>query len=70
MIHLKVNELISSHETANNAVMDTNQKTEKEIMELTKEYIESEEEINKEIDEANQADFNTKMKEANTDNQI
>ncbi len=70
LIHLKVNELISSHETANNAVMDTNQKTEKEIMELTKEYIESEEEINKEIDEANQADFNTKMKEANTDNQI
>ena len=50
--------------------MDTNQKTEKEIMELTKEYIESEEEIDKEIDEANQADFNTKMKEANTDNQI
>ena len=65
-----MNELISSHETANNAVMDTNQKTEKEIMELTKEYIESEEEIDKEIDEANQADFNTKMKEANTDNQI
>lgn len=42
LIHLKMNELISSHEMADNSVMDTNQKTEKEINELTKEYIEDE----------------------------
>lgn len=70
LIHLKVNELISSHETANNAVMDTNQKTEKEIMELSKEYIETEEEIEEEIAQAQKEDLNAKMKEANTDNQI
>ncbi len=70
LIHLKVNELISSHENANNAVMDTNQKTEKEIMDLSKEYIETEEAIEEEIDEAKKEDLKAKMKEANTDNQI
>lgn len=40
LVHLKMNELISSHATANNAVMDTAQKTEQEIRELSKEYIE------------------------------
>jgi low affinity Fe/Cu permease len=49
LIHLKINELISSNETANNAVMDTSHKTEQEIRELAKEYI-SEENINQEID--------------------
>jgi low affinity Fe/Cu permease len=49
LIHLKINELISSNETANNAVMDTSHKTEQEIIELAKEYI-SEENINQEID--------------------
>ncbi len=41
-IHLKMNELISSHEPANNSVMDTNEKTEQEIRELSREYIETE----------------------------
>ena len=58
LIHLKMNELISSHETANNSVIDTHLKTEHEIIELSKEYIESEE------------DLNNRMNEANTDNQI
>ncbi len=44
-VHLKMNELISSHEPANNSVMDTSQKTEKEIRDLSKEYIEEEIEI-------------------------
>jgi low affinity Fe/Cu permease len=42
LIHLKINELISSHEKANNSVMNTNLKTEQEIIELSKEYIEVE----------------------------
>lgn len=42
LIHLKVNELISSHESANNSVMNTGKKTEQEIRELSKEYLEEE----------------------------
>ena len=61
LIHLKVNELISSNETANNSVMNTNQKTEQEIRELSKEYIEAEEAI---VEELNKA-----MKEINIENQ-
>jgi hypothetical protein len=38
-----MNELISSHETANNAVINTSEKTENEILALSKEYIELEE---------------------------
>lgn len=49
LIHLKMNELISSHETANNSVMNTSQKTEHEIRELSKEYIETEEEVEQEM---------------------
>lgn len=37
-LHLKVNELVASHEPANNAVINLEQKTEHEISELTKEY--------------------------------
>ena len=48
--HLKLNELISSHEPANNAVMDTSKKTEHEIVELSKEYIEIIEEIEEAIE--------------------
>lgn len=40
LLHLKINELISSHEHANNAVMNTAEKTEHEIRELSKEYLE------------------------------
>jgi low affinity Fe/Cu permease len=52
LIHLKMNELISSHEPANNSVMDTSQKTEKEIRKMSKEYIEKEETIEKEYDDS------------------
>lgn len=39
-LHLKVNELVSSHEPASNAVIDTELKTERELTKLSKEYIE------------------------------
>ncbi|MBC5833820.1 low affinity iron permease family protein [Flavobacterium sp. F372] len=65
LLHLKVNELISSHETANNSVIDTHKKTEHEIIELSKEYIETDE-VTEEIIE----ELTNKMNEANTDNQI
>ena len=51
LVHLKINELISSHDAADNAVMDTHEKTEHEIRKLSNEYIEldeSEEEITQE----------------------
>lgn len=44
-LHLKVNELVSSHETASNSVMNAEEKTEKEITELSKEYCELAEQI-------------------------
>lgn len=37
-LQLKVNELVASHEPANNAVINLERKTEQEITELTKEY--------------------------------
>jgi low affinity Fe/Cu permease len=40
VLHLKVNELVASHESANNAVMNLEEKTEHEITELSKEYAE------------------------------
>lgn len=52
LIHLKINELISSHESADNAVMNTSKKTEQEIRKLSKEYVENDEsevEVIKEI---------------------
>lgn len=39
-LHLKVNELVSSHEPARNAVMNAEEKTEDEIAELSKKYAE------------------------------
>ncbi len=38
LMHLKINELIASHEPASNAVIYAEGKTEKEIVELSKEY--------------------------------
>lgn len=38
LLHLKINELITSHEPASNAVIHAEHKTEKEITELVKEY--------------------------------
>lgn len=48
LVHLKMNELISSHETANNAVMDDSTKTERDILKLSKEYMEQQEIIEEE----------------------
>ncbi len=44
-LHLKVNELVASHEPASNAVINLETKTEHEINELSKEYIELTEKI-------------------------
>ena len=41
-LHLKVNELVSSHEPASNTVINIENKTEQEIIELSKGYIEQE----------------------------
>ncbi len=40
LLHLKVNELVNSNETASNAVIHAAAKTEHEIMLLSKEYME------------------------------
>lgn len=37
-IHLKMNELVKSHEPASNAVINSEKKTEQELTELSKEY--------------------------------
>jgi len=39
-LHLKVNELVASHEPASNAVINAEKRTENEIIELSKEYSE------------------------------
>lgn len=39
-IHLKMNELVASHESASNAVINAEEKTEHEIADLSKEYAE------------------------------
>lgn len=62
LIHLKMNELISSHERAKNAVMNTGNKTEKEIRELSEEYIESDATFEKEV--------NIALNDVNTENQV
>jgi low affinity Fe/Cu permease len=56
LVHLKINELISSHEPANNSVMNTAEKTETEIWDLSKEYIK--ESIDEEIDDIIKEDLN------------
>lgn len=66
LIHLKMNELISSHGPANNSVMDTNFKTEKEINEMTQNYIETDEGVDQVIDE----EINNALKQINIENQI
>lgn len=49
-LHLKLNELVASHDTASNAVINVEKKSEMEIIELQKEYAELAEQI-KEIEE-------------------
>jgi low affinity Fe/Cu permease len=53
LLHLKINELVSSHEPANNSVMNASEKTEREIKELSLEYIETENTAIKEIIDQN-----------------
>ncbi|MGL5113439.1 MAG: low affinity iron permease family protein [Flavobacterium sp.] len=62
LIHLKINELISSHEAANNSVMNTAHKTEHEIREMSEEYIENVEAVENE--------FNTAVAESKIENQM
>jgi low affinity Fe/Cu permease len=50
-LHLKVNELVASHEPAKNAVINVEGKTEHEIKELSKEYAELAEQLKEEADE-------------------
>ena len=47
-LHLKVNELVASHEPANNAVIHAEEKTEQEINILSKEYSELIEQVKEE----------------------
>lgn len=51
LIHLKMNELISSHQPANNAVMNMSQKTEKEIVQLYENYMEEIEIVEAKLEE-------------------
>lgn len=44
-LHLKVNELVSSHEPANNSVINADGKSEQEINELSKEYADLAEQV-------------------------
>jgi low affinity Fe/Cu permease len=62
LVHLKINELISSNELANNSVMNTYKKTEQEIRDLSMEYIDNENDVDKEIDLA--------LTEINIENQV
>jgi len=39
-LHLKVNELVATHKPARNALINVEEKTEREITELSKEYVE------------------------------
>ncbi len=50
-LHLKVNELVASHEPASNAVVNAEEKTEDEILELSKEYAGLAEQIKEEREE-------------------
>ncbi len=48
-LHVKVNELVSSHEPASNSVMNVNEKTEHEIKDLLKKYAELAEQAKKRL---------------------
>lgn len=59
-LHLKINELVSSHEPASNAVLNAEIKTEREITELSKEYADLAGQI-KELDEEFKEEFEKKL---------
>ena len=50
ILHLKLNELIASHESASNSVIYNEDRSEREIIELTKEYADIEEIIKDDLD--------------------
>jgi low affinity Fe/Cu permease len=50
-LHLKVNELLFSHEPASNSVIDAEKKTEKELSDLSKEYTDLAKKAKEEIEE-------------------
>ena len=50
-LHLKLNELVSSHDKANNAVINIESKTEDEIKEIAKDYAEIVEKILEEVEQ-------------------
>ena len=50
-LHLKVNELVASHEPASNSVINAEDKTEQEITKLSKEYVELAERVKKDEEE-------------------
>ncbi len=52
-LHLKLNELIVSHETASNTVIAIEEKTEHEISQLTKEYVELAKQVNEDEEKEN-----------------
>ena len=45
-LHLKINELVSAHERANNDMINVEEKTEEEIKELAKQYTNATDSIN------------------------
>lgn len=50
-LHLKLNELVSAHDNANNAVINIENKTEEEIREIAKDYAEIVEQILEEVEQ-------------------
>jgi low affinity Fe/Cu permease len=62
-LHLKINELVSSHETASNPVLNAEIKTEKEITELSKEYSNLAQQI-KVLDDELKGEFNNELNKA------
>ena len=54
LLHLKVNELIASHEPASNSVINAEEKTEHEITKLSKEYADLADQVKEVKEERNQ----------------
>lgn len=50
-LHLKLNELVSAHDNANNAIINVEHKTEEEIKEIAKEYAEIVDQIIEEVEQ-------------------
>ncbi len=54
LLHLKINELVASHEPANNVVINASEMTEREIKVLSQEYIDTDDTIMEEVITNNQ----------------